>query len=511
MLVDVIINLYGKPWETLCTLKSLMLHSGKHIDKIYVIEEKEQPYNDDMSIILKSFDNIIHYIPEQYIFTARTYGRNLNNINERYIFRYQYGIENSDKKYVFITHNDILYTGDAIGDMLNQIGDSIGIGSIGQCWNCPAWRADLCNGDKITEYNPTYDEIIKLTETYVPARYTQFNHLIDKAQPMPLPECRLNEFACLINRELTIQLSPPYGDAPLFGAYDTLDLGDAWFRNLVLKGFKFTNYNKIYECGNHRYIHDINEDTIKNYNVYHGFFAQNSGYGTQQNLDLYIESELKAKSYYELNYTKGVTFTLTACGRPDLLERTLDSFLIYNTYPIIKYIITEDSGIDGLNDALIERYKAYNIEWIINTPGVGQIKSIDTMYSKVETEYIFHCEDDWIFTEQGFIEKSLKILENDKNIFLIWLRAQNDTNGHPIIPYNHEYDIAAYDYLSVWHGFSFNPGLRRLSDYKLLGNYQSIGHEPQISQKYRSLGFKAAILKNKHIEHIGWGRHTTDK
>ena len=26
--VDVCINVYGKPWQTLCTLKSLMKHSG---------------------------------------------------------------------------------------------------------------------------------------------------------------------------------------------------------------------------------------------------------------------------------------------------------------------------------------------------------------------------------------------------------------------------------------------------------------------------------------------------
>ena len=30
--VDVIVHAYGKPWQTLCTLKSLMSHSGEHID-----------------------------------------------------------------------------------------------------------------------------------------------------------------------------------------------------------------------------------------------------------------------------------------------------------------------------------------------------------------------------------------------------------------------------------------------------------------------------------------------
>jgi len=36
----------------------------------------------------------------------------------------------------------------------------------------------------------------------------------------------------------------------------------------------------------------------------------------------------------------------------------------------------------------VERFKLKNI---------GQIKSIDKAYSMVDTEYIFHCEDDWEF------------------------------------------------------------------------------------------------------------------
>lgn len=33
--IDVCINAYGKPWQTLCTLKSLMKHSSEHISLKY--------------------------------------------------------------------------------------------------------------------------------------------------------------------------------------------------------------------------------------------------------------------------------------------------------------------------------------------------------------------------------------------------------------------------------------------------------------------------------------------
>ena len=39
-----------------------------------------------------------------------------------------------------------------------------------------------------------------------------------------------------------------------------------------------------------------------------------------------------------------ITMVLTSCGRNDLLEKTLDSFFKYNTYPIERYIIIEDSA-----------------------------------------------------------------------------------------------------------------------------------------------------------------------
>jgi hypothetical protein len=210
-----------------------------------------------------------------------------------------------------------------------------------------------------------------------------------------------------------------------------------------------------------------------------------------------------------------VTFALTSCGRPDLLEKTMDSFLEMNTYPIEKYIITEDSGIEGINDLLIKKYDSLNIEWIINKTNIGQLKSVDNMYAKINTKYIFHCEEDWLFTDKSFIEKSMRILENHPRILQVWLRDQSEiinVGKLSITKYSQEFDLIKFN--NIGSGFSFNPGLRRLHDYKLIGSYENIynknaphHYECQISMKYRNLEFRTAILKTKHVEHIGWGRH----
>ena len=50
----------------------------------------------------------------------------------------------------------------------------------------------------------------------------------------------------------------------------------------------------------------------------------------------------------------------------------------------------------------------------------------------VDTEYIFHMEEDWEFLKPSFIEDSMKVLEADENILQVWLRGVDDTTlPHP--------------------------------------------------------------------------------
>src|SRR5437879_124643 len=96
-----------------------------------------------------------------------------------------------------------------------------------------------------------------------------------------------------------------------------------------------------------------------------------------------------------LTMDSDVTVVITSCGRQDLVEVNVDSFLKFNTYPIRQFIITEDSGIPGINDKLKRKYSALPITWIEPGEKRGQLACIDDAYSRVETKYIFHCEDDW--------------------------------------------------------------------------------------------------------------------
>lgn len=268
--VDVIVSVYGKPFQTLCTLKSLYAQSGHWIDKLYFLEEAQHPFNDEVAWIMEYFENVEHYKPKNHYnpYTIKSSHVPHSNV------RHQYGIQNSDKQWVFICHNDVLFTGDIIGEMLSEVenwsseGQLIGVGEIGQCWNCPAKKAGQCSGETFYEWWPTYQEVLNLGLPHIRTRVDN----VHKENPKPLPECRLNEFACLVNREVCMKEGKPY-----FGDFDD-DSGTAWFRSMHLKGYKFKDYRK---------------------NFHHAYWANEGGFQVQQYQDKYVNSEQKAKEYFE--------------------------------------------------------------------------------------------------------------------------------------------------------------------------------------------------------------------
>lgn len=294
--VDVCINVYGKPYQTLLTLKSLLKYNEKWIDKIYIIEECAQPYGDDLSLIKRNFPEAIYYRPNKF-FAVNSFGtsqESISNEEHRLSYRYQYGIEKSNKKYLFISHNDVLYTGEIIKEMLLLIEDNSGIGLIGQCWNCPLGKASKCSGEKFNSLNITYEEVREMMKSYGPSRYAFWDYL-DKDNVMPLPECRLNEFACIINREHAMK---EVENLAIFGSMEVMDTGCGWFKRMVHKGYTFINYD-INKASHHGYFSKL-ESEVRTYSEGNKFFV--SGYPTQLNEVFYRRSEELANKYYHENY-----------------------------------------------------------------------------------------------------------------------------------------------------------------------------------------------------------------
>lgn len=206
-----------------------------------------------------------------------------------------------------------------------------------------------------------------------------------------------------------------------------------------------------------------------------------------------------------MKHLPDITCVITSCNRIGLLRQTIQS--LTNYYSFAEIIIIEDGGAD------LTEFQKQGIKVIYNNPKLGQIRSIDMAYSFVKTPYIFHCEDDWEFYREGFIEESMAILESYPSILQVHLREQNDMNGHPIIKLQNTFDLVDTNY--KWRGFSFNPGLRRLADYtpytKIVGNpskTSSPKDEQKIGEYYFEKGYITAILKQGAVSHIGQNQST---
>jgi len=219
-----------------------------------------------------------------------------------------------------------------------------------------------------------------------------------------------------------------------------------------------------------------------------------------------------------------VTAVVTSCGRYDLLAETLSSFFALNTHPETRMIVVEDGDQDP-DDSVKALFSDRPIEWI-NTGGrCGQIRAIDLAYGRVETPYIFHMEDDWIYVRPGFIEKSLAILQAEPLCLQVWIKGKPGPRGHGAEPIDRMTGEAPWrpvirNRKNFWHGFAFNPGLRRLREYRLLGRFSDVAEamrgkagiaEAQISEIYGSLGYFSAQLWEDDgaafIIHIGGDRH----
>lgn len=230
-----------------------------------------------------------------------------------------------------------------------------------------------------------------------------------------------------------------------------------------------------------------------------------------------------------------ITFVLTSCGRLDLLEITLDSFFKYNTYPIKRYIITEDSA----DPIIFEKCKILNrkkygdkLEFVFNYEKIGQSKSIDLAYSMVDTEFVFHLEDDYEFYRSGFIERSIDLLDSRPEVLQGWLQSKKDGQVNSIAPkvfrtergtpFRKIHPTSFYtgrilengekETVIRYAGFTYRPTLKRISDYHILGKggYTQFGQEHLVDYYYRDLGYSFVSLtendEDGFVNHIGWTR-----
>lgn len=219
-----------------------------------------------------------------------------------------------------------------------------------------------------------------------------------------------------------------------------------------------------------------------------------------------------------------VTAVFTSFNRFDLLTKTIGSFNRVNKYPIKEIIIIDDSGIPEMHRKIKKAFPNYYL--ILNETNIGLVESIDKAYAEVTTPYIFHSEDDFLYTKSGFIENCLKVMENNEMIFRVGIRGKTHiesldsgvyfSGGVPFkLARFYSWDVEAHGN-QFWHGFGFQCGMIRKSSYDLVKPYTQYStpdefitiRECRIGLAYYEKKLSAVSLLDDYAIHTGGKRST---
>ena len=203
---------------------------------------------------------------------------------------------------------------------------------------------------------------------------------------------------------------------------------------------------------------------------------------------------------------------VTSCDRYDLLKTTLESFYAVVDIEPQELIIYEDSPAEQpewLKDFI---WKQRGLKWISGRERRGQAFACARLIQEAKHDFVFWCEDDWFFQNRisPFMRESKEILNQHPHVIQVSLRG--DTGWHPLVHEGALHTPEAY-WRGVWGGWSWNPGLRRLSDCRAIfpAVSQQIGqdglkHEEALSKMLLDQGRRIADLNRPVVTHIGGGR-----
>ena len=206
-----------------------------------------------------------------------------------------------------------------------------------------------------------------------------------------------------------------------------------------------------------------------------------------------------------------VTVCITSCGRLDLLAETLASFRANNSGG--RFLISEDSTREDVVAELKASYPGMIILW--DKERFGIMRSIDRLYTAVETPYIFHLEDDWAFDGPVDWAAAIALLEARQDVANVCVRAIGEIKEK----YRRRSDavqLAGADF-AIMHttshpeffAWSPNPGLIALATYKAFAPFARVQPD-QMSGIMKAEGRRQAFLLPGVARHIGHGRNVVD-
>ncbi|MEO6395301.1 MAG: glycosyltransferase family A protein [Devosia sp.] len=200
----------------------------------------------------------------------------------------------------------------------------------------------------------------------------------------------------------------------------------------------------------------------------------------------------------------GLTFCITAGGRPDLLADTLQSLLAFNREAFDAILIANDVGDDETTTTA--RRLVPDATILHHPQRIGQHRTIDEIYARVETPFIFHCEDDWHFDPVPFVADAMALLEARPGASQVTLRQSGCHWNWDGAPGAH----VDWTALGHWASFGFNPSVFRRQLWERVGPFAKYDREFDLNLAVQNLGLSSEVLVPGVCYHTGRGRHIND-
>ncbi len=206
-----------------------------------------------------------------------------------------------------------------------------------------------------------------------------------------------------------------------------------------------------------------------------------------------------------------LTTVLTSCGRFDLLAETTSSFLDH--FQTDSIIIAEDSAKHEEAAAFARNFPIVDMR--VNSPKLGQMRSIDALYETLTTPYVLHLEDDWRFTRNVDLGSVISFLETRRDIAVVCIahREYDSKYARHARRENHagiDYLVWEFDAHPKWFSYSFNPSVARLELWREVGPFARFVTEENLSQFCKRRGMRIAMVVPGIADHIGDDRHAPD-
>lgn len=206
-----------------------------------------------------------------------------------------------------------------------------------------------------------------------------------------------------------------------------------------------------------------------------------------------------------------LTTVLTSCGRFDLLEETVATFLEH--FDTDQIIVAEDSGKDVEAGAFAGKISAVDMR--ANVPKLGQLRSIDALYATLQTPYVLHLEDDWDFTASIDLDSVIGLLEARPDISVVCIAhriydGRYAKSAHALRHDGIDYLVWDLDAHPKWFSYSFNPSIARLDLWRECGPFARFVTEENLSQFCKARGMRIAMVTPGIADHIGDDRHAPD-